>query len=153
VGDLITLFFPSLSKQASPIVTNPFQTREPNIVGNSLIRTPQQEAYTALAEFARDAGADEREVGIVLPVGCGKSGCITITPFAFKARRTLVVAPGLNIAQQLHNDFDPRRSDTLYVYCAVLAGQPYPEPVRVRGTTSNLGDLQVALLTNSGPEC
>jgi superfamily II DNA or RNA helicase len=153
VGDLITLFFPSLSKQASPIVTNPFQTREPNIVGNSLIRTPQQEAYTALAEFARDAGADEREVGIVLPVGCGKSGCITITPFAFKARRTLVVAPGLNIAQQLHNDFDPSRSDMFYVKCAVLAGQPYPEPVEIRGTTSNLGDLQVALLTNSGPEC
>lgn len=131
-------------------MTNPFQAREPNIVGNALIRTPQQEAYAALAEFARDAGTDEREVGIVLPVGCGKSGCITVTPFAFKARRTLVVAPGLNIAQQLHNDFDPSRSDMFYAKCAVLAGQPYPEPVEIRGTTSNLGDLQEAdvVITN-----
>jgi hypothetical protein len=131
-------------------MTNPFQTREPNIIGNSLIRTPQQEAYAALAEFTRDAGADEREVGIVLPVGCGKSGCITIAPFAFKARRTLVVAPGLNIAQQLHDDFDPSRSDMFYAKCGVLAGQPYPEPVEIRGTISNLGDLQEAdvVITN-----
>ena len=40
---------------------------------------------------------DEREVGLVLPVGCGKSGLITLTPFAFKARRALVVAPGVKI--------------------------------------------------------
>lgn len=131
-------------------MTNPFQTRAPNIIGNPRIRTPQQEAYAALSGYARETGAVEREVGIVLPVGCGKSGCITISPFAFKARRALVVAPGLNIAQQLHDDFDPTRDDMFYVKCGVLSGQPYPEPVEIRGTTSNLGDLQEAdvVITN-----
>ena len=30
-----------------------------------------------------------REVGIVLPVGCGKSGLIAVTPYAVGARRAL----------------------------------------------------------------
>ena len=72
---------------------NPFQTREPSIIDNPRLRTPQREAYTELVNFAGNPNEQEREVGIVLPVGCGKSGCITIAPFAFRATRTLVVAP------------------------------------------------------------
>jgi superfamily II DNA or RNA helicase len=74
---------------------NPFQTREPSVDGNPRLRTPQREAYAALAAFAGEENGEEREVGIVLPVGCGKSGCITLAPFAFRATRTLVVAPGV----------------------------------------------------------
>ena len=84
-----------------------FQCREPNIAGNARIRTPPREAYEALHNFARNTGNQEREVGIVLPVGCGKTGCITLAPFAFKSARTLVVAPGVRIAEQLYKDFDP----------------------------------------------
>ncbi len=129
---------------------NPFQTRQPNIAGNARIRTPQQEAYAALLRFAGESGGQEREIGIVLPVGCGKSGCITLTPFAFKATRTLVVAPGVPIAQQLHDDFDPARPDMFYIKCRVLEGQPYPEPVEIRGTTTNIADLGEAdiVITN-----
>src|SRR5216683_2656552 len=129
---------------------NPFQTRQPNIAGNARIRTPQQEAYAALLRFAGESGGQEREIGIVLPVGCGKSGCITLTPFAFKATRTLVVAPGVPIAQQLHDDFDPARPDMFYIKCRVLEGQPYPEPVEIRGTTTKIEDLGEAdiVITN-----
>lgn len=79
---------------------NPFKTRTPSIAGNSCIRTPQREAYAELAAFAGNPDELDREVGIVLPVGCGKSGCITLAPFAFSAARTLVVAPGVKIAEQ-----------------------------------------------------
>nr|VFK63822.1 MAG: Superfamily II DNA or RNA helicase [Candidatus Kentron sp. TUN] len=129
--------------------SNPFQNRRPNIAGNQLIRTPQIEAYAALAEFTENPG-DEREVGIVLPVGCGKSGCITLAPFAFGSKRTLVVAPGLKIADQLCNDFDPTKTDMFYIKCDVLQGQPYPEPVEIRGTTTNRDDLDEAhvVITN-----
>src|ERR1039457_6493715 len=106
---------------------NPFQTREPNIVQNDRIRTPQREAYAELANFAANPDEQEREIGIVLPVGCGKSGCIALTPFAFKAKRSLVVAPGLNIAKQLHDDFDPALPDMFYIKCNVITGEPYPE--------------------------
>lgn len=114
-----------------------FENRQPNIIANERIRTPQQEAYAALHNFASSTDTQEREIGIVLPVGCGKSGCITLTPFAFKARRTLVVAPNVKIANQLQNDFDPARADMFYIKCNVLQGPPYPEPVEIRGTTTN----------------
>ena len=74
-------------------MSNPFQNRDPLIVDNDLLRIPQREAYSALVEFVNNADAIDREVGIILPVGCGKSGCIALAPFAFKAARALVVAP------------------------------------------------------------
>src|ERR1035438_9228614 len=129
---------------------NPFQTREPNILENARIRTPQREAYAELARFAANSDGQEREIGIVLPVGCGKSGCIALTPFAFKATRTLVIAPGVPIAGQLQKDFDPSRPNMFYLKCAVLDGQPYPEPVEIRGATTNRADLEEAdvVITN-----
>jgi superfamily II DNA or RNA helicase len=132
------------------VQNNPYQTREPNIVENDRLRTPQREAYEELARFAVESDGQEREIGIVLPVGCGKSGCITLTPFAFKATRTLVVAPGVQIAGQLRDDFDPARPQMFYIKCGVLQGQPYPEPVEIRGTTANAADLEEAdiVITN-----
>ncbi|MGH9967253.1 MAG: DEAD/DEAH box helicase [Pyrinomonadaceae bacterium] len=129
---------------------NPFQNRAPNITGNARLRTPQREAYAEMARFAADSGEQEREIGIVLPVGCGKSGCITLTPFAFRASRTLVIAPSVPIAQQLRDDFDPARPDMFYIKCDVLQGQPYPEPVEIRGMTTNIADLEEAdiVITN-----
>jgi len=124
--------------------TNPFQTRTPSVSDNKGLRTPQREAYAALVEFAEGNSGPEREVGIILPVGCGKSGCIALTPFAFKAKRALVVAPGLAIAGQLHDDFDPALPDMFYVKSGALTDAPFPEPVEIRGTTTNLTDLEEA---------
>lgn len=128
---------------------NPFRNCQPSISANPCIRTPQRETYNALMNFAENPG-NEREAGIVLPVGCGKSGCITLAPFAFRSNRTLVVAPGLKIAEQLYKDFDPTRSDMFYIKCGVLQKSPYPEPVEIRGTTTNRGDLDEAhvVITN-----
>ena len=128
-------------------MSNVYRTRQPAVAGNDLIRTPQQEAYAALETFEKTNG---REAGVVLPVGCGKSGCIALAPFAFRARRVLVVAPGLRIAQQLYRDFDPTRADMFYLKTQALTGQPFPEPVEIRGTTTNRRDLDEAeaVITN-----
>lgn len=125
-------------------MTKPFQDRQPEISNNPNIREPQREAYAALAQYANDGGDSSREVGIVLPVGCGKSGTITLTPFAFRSNRTLVVAPGVAIASQLHSDFNPTNPRMFYQKCAVLNGAPFPEPVEIRGTSTNRGDLEEA---------
>ncbi|WP_429055693.1 DEAD/DEAH box helicase [Aeromonas jandaei] len=130
-------------------MTNPFQNREPHIESNARIRAPQKGVFIALNEVFR-AGGEEREFAVILPVGCGKSGSITISPFAFRSRRTLVVAPGVAIAQQLANDFDPSNPNMFYQKCAVLTGEPYPEPVEIRGTSTNRADLDEAhvVITN-----
>lgn len=131
-------------------MTNPFQDSQPNINGNTLIRVPQRETYQALSDYANNPDETEREVGIVLPVGCGKSGAITLTPFAFSSNRTLVIAPGVNIASQLAEDFNPSNPQMFYQKCQVLASGPYPEPVELRGTTVNRTDLDEAqvVITN-----
>lgn len=130
-------------------MTNPFQNREPHIQNNERIRTPQKGVFLALNEVFNASG-EEREFAVILPVGCGKSGSITISPFAFRSRRTLVIAPGVAIAQQLASDFDPSNPNMFYQKCAVLAGTPYPEPVEIRGTTTNRSDLDEAhvVITN-----
>ncbi len=116
-----------------------FQDRQPNVLGNERLRVPQREAFAALA-----AAEADRELGVVLPVGCGKSGLITITPFAFRARRALVVAPNVKIAQQLLDDVDPTRDALFYSRRGVLDGGPFPEPAAIRGRTTNRGDLEEA---------
>ncbi|WP_218191794.1 MULTISPECIES: hypothetical protein [unclassified Pseudomonas] len=94
-------------------MTNPFQDRKPLIENNERIRAPQKGVFLALNELFA-AGGEEREFAVILPVGCGKSGSITISPFAFRSRRTLVVAPGVAIAQQLVSDFDPSNPNMFY---------------------------------------
>ncbi len=120
-----------------------FQRLTPNIQGNTQLREPQTEAYTAIVEHFADI-ENHREAGIVLPVGCGKSGLITLTPFALKARRVLVIAPGLRIAAQLLGDFNPTEPGMFYRKCAVLPGPEYPEPAEIRSAKANLSDLEVA---------
>lgn len=86
---------------------NAFQSLAPNVENNLSLRVPQREGYAAVLKHYSNPDA-EREVGIVLPVGCGKSGLLTISPFASKAVRVLVVAPGTRIAKQLgEKDFNP----------------------------------------------
>ncbi len=117
-----------------------FKTIQSEIEGNSNLREPQIECYRELKNFYQNQlkESEEREVGIVLPVGCGKSGCITITPFAFQSKRALVIAPGVSIASQLLRDFEPLTS--FYKKCSILKGNEFPEPVEIRGKATNLSD-------------
>jgi len=57
-----------------------YKKSSPSIHGNQCLREPQRESFKALEKSINDSF--EREFGIVLPVGCGKSGCIAIAPFA-----------------------------------------------------------------------
>lgn len=128
---------------------SPFQWLTPQIAENTRLREPQREAYTAISEHFSDP-EKHREAGIVLPVGCGKSGLITIAPFGVLARKVLVIAPGLRIARQLLKDFNPTEPGMFYRKCAVLSGPEYPEPAEIRGTATNRSDLDAAdvIITN-----
>lgn len=120
-----------------------FKTLQPRIHDNAALREPQLKAYETIERNIHDGG-DHREIGIVLPVGCGKSGLITLAPFAVGASRVLVIAPGLRIAGQLLDDFNPANDAMFYRKCAVLTGGPYPEPAEIRGKATNKTDLDEA---------
>lgn len=126
-----------------------FTSLEPTIDGNPSLRIPQREAYVEIAKHF-DAPDGAREIGVVLPVGCGKSGLLALTPFAAKARRALLVAPNLTIADQLLRDLTPTSPQFFYQRRAVLSGPPFPEPAEIRGAKTNVGDLADAdiVITN-----
>jgi superfamily II DNA or RNA helicase len=117
-------------------------TDRPNIEGNGGLRVPQVEGWT---EIRRHFGqpAAPREVGIVLPVGCGKSGLIAITPFALNARHVLVIAPGLRIRKQLGDDLKASSATNFYERTGVLrAGQVFPEAAVVTSGRINVDDFR-----------
>ncbi|EGG94907.1 putative helicase [gamma proteobacterium IMCC1989] len=119
--------------------TDKFVNIAPNIAGNTLLRIPQSEGYEEIQRHY--LSSDEREVGIVLPVGCGKSGLIAITPFALKSKRVLVIAPGKNIKKQLAEDFNPANPNIFYLKCNVITGDDFPEPAIIEGAKTNKTDL------------
>ncbi|MBU0610787.1 MAG: DEAD/DEAH box helicase family protein [Armatimonadetes bacterium] len=133
---------PSLH-QGELVSTDIFTNIVPDVRDNDSLRIPQREGFAELEAWA-DARGAEREVGLVLPVGCGKSGLIAIAPFAVRAHRVLVVAPGLRIASQLERDLDRTQGPTFYERCAVLPHGTNPEPVPIRGTLTNRADLEEA---------
>lgn len=120
---------------------NLFDTLHPNILDNVNLREPQVLGFQELMKLSE---ASEREVGLILPVGCGKTGLITLTPFAFKAKRALVIAPFVKLADQLLGNFHPPHSDFFYKKRHVLTDAPYPEPMLIRGKASNIAILKDA---------
>ncbi len=123
--------------------TDRFKEIVVNVKENPALRIPQREGYEEIEKHFSEPKVD-REVGVVLPVGCGKSGLITITPFALKAKRALVIAPGLRIKEQLADDFDPSNDDMFYLKCGVISGTDFPEPVVIEGKNTNQSDLEAA---------
>lgn len=72
---------------------NYFQKTNVNIVGNTLLRTPQLEAYLKIEGYFNSNPTGEALV--VLPTGTGKSGLISIAPYGVSKGRVLVVTPNL----------------------------------------------------------
>lgn len=121
----------------------------PKILNNPKIRDPQIESYQSIIDYFNKQPAQEREVGIILPVGCGKSGVISLVPFALQSKKTLVIAPNLNIADQLYQNFVYSHDNIFYKKCEILKDN-FPEPAEIRSDKSNLSDLQEAdiVITN-----
>lgn len=80
-----------------------FEKTPARISENRYLRVPQVEGYEAARSFFDEGGHRAVEQ---IPVGCGKTGLITILPFGIARGRVLVVAPNLTIKRQLADGFD-----------------------------------------------
>ncbi len=111
------------------------------IVDNEQLRIPQREAWNSINNYFQDQSF-EREASIVLPVGCGKSGLITIAPFALNSSRVLVIAPGTRIRDQLWDDFRADSNSNFYQNRGILSDEmEFPEVVRIASGRVNLDDI------------
>ncbi|MEW6660029.1 MAG: DEAD/DEAH box helicase family protein [Thermodesulfobacteriota bacterium] len=80
-----------------------FTSVEASIEDNLFLRDPQREGYTAALNFFERGGLKAIEQ---LPVGCGKSGLISVLPFGIAKGRVLVIAPNLTILGELKKVLD-----------------------------------------------
>lgn len=94
-----------------------FASAEVRIAGNRSLREPQIEGHAAAVEFF--AGGGERAVEQI-PVGCGKTGLISILPFGLARGRVLVIAPNLTIRNQVADSVDATNPHGFYRSAGVL---------------------------------
>jgi len=79
-------------------ITEFFTSVEFNIDDNDFLRIPQQEAYIEVYDFFQKGG---KRAIVQLPVGCGKSGLVSLLPLGIANGRVLVIAPNLTIKEEL----------------------------------------------------
>ncbi|HWA76575.1 MAG TPA: DEAD/DEAH box helicase family protein [Polyangiaceae bacterium] len=107
------------------------ETRQPgavfawptNIAKNEKLRRPQVGAYIAAKQHFNRSHA---HAIIQLPVGCGKTGTMALLPFALAGGRTLAIAPNLEIARNLAENFDYTSKKSFLRQCSVLANGKGP---------------------------
>ncbi|MFN8232238.1 MAG: DEAD/DEAH box helicase family protein [Actinomycetota bacterium] len=81
------------------------------ITGNVNLRIPQVGGYEAARAHFGDGGHRAVEQ---IPVGCGKTGLITLLPFRIARGRVLVIAPNLTIKRQLRDALDVTSQGCFY---------------------------------------
>ena len=118
-----------------------FATTRVSISGNPRLRQPQQDGHAAAAaHFGADGGRAMEQI----PVGCGKSGLITLLPFGVAEGRVLAIAPNLTIRDQLVAAFDSTNPGCFYRASAALADLRHGPFVAALNANANLSDLDEA---------
>ena len=94
-----------------------FQNTSVDIIGNESLREPQIGGYQAVqAHFTQS-----REHAILqIPVGCGKTGLMSILPFRLAQGRVLVIAPNLEIRRGVANSLNVTSNDCFWRKTGVL---------------------------------
>ena len=118
-----------------------FKNADVRIEGNRSLRAPQIAGHEAAVQFFADGGqrAVER-----IPVGCGKSGLITLLPFGIAEGRVLVLAPNLTIRNQLADDLDVTSMGCFYRRTGCLQDLGSGPFRAILDSDANLGDAHDA---------
>jgi superfamily II DNA or RNA helicase len=122
-------------------VSDFFRKAPVRIAGNANLRVPQVEGHEAARVFFDDGGHRAVEQ---IPVGCGKTGLITLLPFGIARGRVLVIAPNLTIKRQLRDAFDITSQECFYRKVGVLADLANGPFVAALDADANLSDCDDA---------
>lgn len=94
-----------------------FSETKARIEGNPSLREPQLEGHAAAVKFFEEGGHRAVEQ---IPVGCGKTGLISILPFGIAEGRVLIVTPNLTIRDQIAAAVDTTDPNSFYRRAGVL---------------------------------
>ena len=107
---------------------------------NGALREPQIQGYLATQQHFQQS----LEPGYVqLPVGCGKTGLIGLTPFGIANGRVLIVAPNLTIRDNLQRELDISNPDCFYKKRGVFVPKSGPYMSALK-TGANIHDCDAA---------
>lgn len=114
-----------------------FDSASANIFGNSKLYQAQVDAYTAVKTYYEQFPEfNKREVLIVMPTGSGKTGLMSILPFANCRGKVLLITPGKVVRRTVFEEFDtlfnPRNS-FLYKHNVILKAGDLPKTLLYQG--------------------
>jgi DNA repair protein RadD len=118
-----------------------FADAQVNIPNNRSLREPQREGHAAAADYFAAGGHRAVEQ---IPVGCGKTGLISILPFGIARGRVLVIAPNLTIRDQIADAVDITNADNFYRSSGALTDLGAGPYRAVLDADANLGDCDDA---------
>lgn len=128
------------ARAASRPETQPsvFVTANADIEHNDRLREPQKEGHRATLDHF--ACSDEAAM-LVIPVGCGKTGLISVLPFGISEGRVLVIAPNLTIRDGIAEALDIADTNCFWAKTRVLSHfQQGPHVARLDGKDANIHD-------------
>lgn len=95
-----------------------FENTPVRIMDNNRLREPQRLAHRAFRDHFAANGA--HAIGQI-PVGCGKTGLISILPFGIASGRVLVITPNLTIRKEVEENLDIRSPKCFWSKTRVLS--------------------------------
>lgn len=95
-----------------------FQLTSVRVFNNAALREPQREAYQSLFQHFE---VSEEPCYVQMPVGCGKTGLMGLTPFGVSKGRVLIVAPNLTIRTTIMRELDISDPNCFYTKRGVMA--------------------------------
>ena len=100
---------------------NPFASREISVLGNRTLREPQRLAHVAIKNHFTNS---DLPTMVQIPVGCGKTGLMSILPFGISQKRALIVAPNVTIREAIFAAVDSASRTCFWRQHGVVAGRP-----------------------------
>lgn len=114
-----------------------FESVSVNIFGNSKLYQAQVEAYNAVTTYYEQFPEfEKREVLVVMPTGSGKTGLMSILPFANCNGKVLLITPGKVVRRTVFEEFDTMfnpHNSFLYKHNVILKAGDLPKTLLYQG--------------------
>ena len=117
-----------------------FADTEVSIWQNPSLREPQVEGYFAIRDHFKHS---DEPCYVQLPVGCGKTGLMGLTPFGISKGRVLIIAPNFTIRENIRRELNVSDPNCFYSKRGVFVPKcgPYLSELK---TGANIHDCDAA---------
>ena len=117
-----------------------FSSTQVSIWQNQSLREPQIDGYFAIREHFN---SNEEPCYVQLPVGCGKTGLMGLSPFGIAKGRILIIAPNLTVRETIRRELNIGDPNCFYSKRGVFVPQNGPYLSELK-TGANIHDCDSA---------